>query len=77
MWQRRTGYTVLAVYGALTIFAARPPAGAPAFPAILAEAPAQWADADDVDVELILAVDVSYSMDPDEQALSERMWQQR
>jgi hypothetical protein len=69
MWRRRTGYTVLAVYGALTIFAARPPDGAPAFPAILAEAPAQWADADDVDVELILAVDVSYSMDPDEQAL--------
>jgi hypothetical protein len=68
---------MLAVYGALTIFAARPPDGAPAFSAILAEAPAQWADADDVDVELILAVDVSYSMDPDEQALSERMWQQR
>jgi Protein of unknown function (DUF1194) len=67
MWRRRTGYTMLAVYGALTIFAARPPDGAPAFSAILAEAPAQWAD--DVDVELILAVDVSYSMDPDEQAL--------
>jgi hypothetical protein len=77
VWRRRTGYTMLAVYGALTIFAARPPDGAPAFSAILAEAPAQWADADDVDVELILAVDVSYSMDPDEQALSERMWQQR
>jgi hypothetical protein len=65
---RRIGVTMLALCGALMAFAARPP-GAPAFSATAAEQVSRWADADDVDVELILAVDVSYSMDPDEQAL--------
>ena len=37
-------------------------------PARVAQAPGKTAGAD-VDVELVLAVDVSYSMDPDEQAL--------
>ena len=40
--------------------------GAPSAAPRLAQAPR---DATDVDVELVLAVDVSYSMDPDEQAL--------
>jgi Protein of unknown function (DUF1194) len=64
---RRTGLVLLALCGLLAAFAARPP-DAPAFSGASAER-TRLADADDVDVELILAVDVSYSMDPDEQAL--------
>ena len=64
---RRIGVAVLALCGLLAAFAARP-SDAPIFSAAAEQGP-QWADADDVDVELILAVDVSYSMDPDEQAL--------
>jgi hypothetical protein len=55
----RTGVAGLALCAALAFAAAAP----------LAAPPLQRADADDVDVELVLAVDVSYSMDPDEQAL--------
>ena len=65
---RRTSLAVLALCGVLASFAVRPP-DAPAFSASAAERALQLVDADDVDVELILAVDVSYSMDPDEQAL--------
>src|SRR5215475_1639444 len=65
---RRTGLALLALCGLLAAFAPRPPA-APAYSASAAQRGPQWADADHVDVELILAVDVSYSMDPDEQAL--------
>jgi Protein of unknown function (DUF1194) len=65
---RRTDLAVLALCGALTVFAARPP-DAPAFSAAAVARTLQVADANDVDLELILAVDVSYSMDPDEQAL--------
>jgi Protein of unknown function (DUF1194) len=68
MW-RRTALAVLALCGALAVFAARPSDATKALFAGGSERPPQWADADDVDVELILAVDVSYSMDPDEQAL--------
>src|SRR5437868_2892537 len=43
---------------------------APAFSTAITQLPGtRSADAANVDVELILAVDVSYSMDPDEQAL--------
>ena len=62
---RRTGLAVLALGGALAAFAAYTPDR----PSAAAQPGPQWADADDVDVELVLAVDVSYSMDPDEQAL--------
>jgi Protein of unknown function (DUF1194) len=55
---RRTGLAMLALCGALA-----------AFTAPAAQRGPQQADAHDVDVELVLAVDVSYSMDPDEQAL--------
>jgi len=65
---RRTSLAVLALCGVLATFAARA-CDAPAFSEAAAEWALQRADADDVDVELILAVDVSYSMDPDEQAL--------
>lgn len=65
---RRIGVAMLALCGALMVFAPRPPS-APPFSATAAERALPGADADDVDVELILAVDVSYSMDPDEQAL--------
>jgi hypothetical protein len=68
MW-RRTALAVLALCGALAVLAARPSDATKALFAGGSERPPQWADADDVDVELILAVDVSYSMDPDEQAL--------
>jgi Protein of unknown function (DUF1194) len=66
---RRTGFAGLALCAALMALAAPWPAGAPALAAAFADRPVQRADADDVDVELVLAVDVSYSMDPDEQAL--------
>jgi hypothetical protein len=65
----RTGLALLALCGALAIFPARLPDTTSDFRAAAAERSPQWADADDVDLELILAVDVSYSMDPDEQAL--------
>jgi Protein of unknown function (DUF1194) len=65
---RRTGVAMLALCGALMAFAPCPP-DTPAFAAGAVERALPSADADDVDVELILAVDVSYSMDPDEQAL--------
>jgi hypothetical protein len=65
---RRTGVAALALCGMLAAFAPRPPGG-PALSAAATERAPQWGGADDVDVELILAVDVSYSMDPDEQAL--------
>src|SRR5438105_2809634 len=63
--RRRTGLALLALCGALAAFAAYPPDR----PSAAAQRGPQLADADDVDVELVLAVDVSYSMDPDEQAL--------
>jgi hypothetical protein len=66
---RRTGPAMLALYGALVAFAAYPPDSASVVSAAAAQRGPQSADADDVDVELVLAVDVSYSMDPDEQAL--------
>src|ERR1043166_78307 len=66
---RRTGFAGLALCAALMALAAPWPAGAPALAAAFADRPVQRADADDVDVELVLAVDVSCSMDPDEQAL--------
>src|ERR1700730_17733617 len=65
---RRTGLAVLALCGVLAAFAARLP-DTSALSAAAAERGLQWAEPDAVDVELILAVDVSYSMDPDEQAL--------
>jgi hypothetical protein len=65
----RTGLALFALCGALAIFPARLPDTTSDFRAAAAERSPQWADADDVDLELILAVDVSYSMDPDEQAL--------
>jgi hypothetical protein len=67
--RRRTALAVLALCGALAVFAAGPPDATKALSTRPTEQLPQWADADDVDVELILAVDVSYSMDPDEQAL--------
>jgi Protein of unknown function (DUF1194) len=65
---RRIGVAMLALSGALMAFAPRLH-DAPAFSAAAAERVLRSAAGDDVDVELILAVDVSYSMDPDEQAL--------
>ncbi len=67
MW-RRAALSAFALCGVLAGFAADV-AGTPARSVGAAELLPRWADADDVDVELILAVDVSYSMDPDEQAL--------
>ena len=67
--RRRTGLAMLALCGVLAAFAAYPPDSASVVSAAAAQRGPQWADADDVDVELVLAVDVSYSMDPDEQAL--------
>src|SRR5262249_35744653 len=67
--RRRTALAVLALCRALAGFAAGAPDGTRALSPGPADQPAQRADADDVDVELVLAVDVSYSMDPDEQAL--------
>jgi len=66
MW-RRTALPAFALCGALAVFAAALPGTAGR--SIGAAEPPRSADVDDVDVELILAVDVSYSMDPDEQAL--------
>jgi Protein of unknown function (DUF1194) len=66
---RGTGLAVLALFGASMLAAPRVLDGAPAFAAGVAQLPGRTAGAADVDVELILAVDVSYSMDPDEQAL--------
>ena len=66
---RRSALAVLALCGALAVFAAGPRDAAPALAAGAGDPLPRLADADDVDVELILAVDVSYSMDPDEQAL--------
>jgi uncharacterized protein DUF1194 len=74
VWRRKS-VAVLAILGAMVFLAARALDDAPAFSAIFAQAPGfaqvpgRSADATNVDVELILAVDVSYSMDPDEQAL--------
>jgi hypothetical protein len=64
-----TGLAVLAAFGAAMIAAPGVLDGAPASAAAVAQLPSRTAGAIDVDVELILAVDVSYSMDPDEQAL--------
>jgi hypothetical protein len=66
---RGTGLAVLAAVGAAMLAAPGVRDGAPAFSAVVAQLPGRTAGATDVDVELILAVDVSYSMDPDEQAL--------
>ena len=66
---RRTGLAVLAFGAMLAAFAAYPPDATPTTSAAAAQPGPQRADAHDVDVELVLAVDVSYSMDPDEQAL--------
>src|SRR5712691_1458195 len=64
-WLRTS--VALAIVGAIVLVGARTPG---AFSAIFAQsAGVRSADATTVDVELILAVDVSYSMDPDEQAL--------
>jgi len=68
MW-RRIGMAVLVLCGTFASFAAPAPESRSALAGAFADRPSQRADADDVDVELILAVDVSYSMDPDEQAL--------
>ena len=65
---RRTRLAMLALSGVLAAFGAYPRDGTSAVSAAAQRGP-QWADAHDVDVELVLAVDVSYSMDPDEQAL--------
>jgi Protein of unknown function (DUF1194) len=65
---RRIGVAVFALCGVLMAFAPYLP-DVPTFSTGAGERPLPWADADDVDVELVLAVDVSYSMDPDEQAL--------
>jgi hypothetical protein len=65
---RRIGLAVLALCGALAAFAAYTPDRLSVVAAAAQGGP-RWADAHDVDVELVLAVDVSYSMDPDEQAL--------
>lgn len=68
----RTGYSavaaaVLAGLAALVVAGAGP--GLVAAPAVrLADLPKSQADST-VDVELVLAVDISYSMDPEEQAL--------
>src|ERR1043166_202070 len=67
--RRRTGLAMLALCGALAAFAAYPWDRPAVVSAAAAQRAPQWADAVDVDVELVLAVDVSYSMDPDEQAL--------
>src|ERR1043166_10075774 len=67
--RRRTGLAVLALGAALAALAIYPPDGTSTPSAAAAQPGPQWADAHDVDVELVLAVDVSYSMDPDEQAL--------
>ncbi|HEV2956115.1 MAG TPA: DUF1194 domain-containing protein [Xanthobacteraceae bacterium] len=64
---RRTGLAAFALCGALAAFAAHEPDRAAVFSPAAAQPARQ--SLDDVDVELILAVDVSYSMDPDEQAL--------
>src|SRR5215470_10624626 len=53
MW-RRTALAVLALCGALAVLAARPSDATKALFAGGSERPPQWADADDVDVELIL-----------------------
>jgi hypothetical protein len=66
---RGTGLAVLALFGASMLAAPRVLDGTPAASAAVAQLPGRTAGATDVDVELILAVDVSYSMDPDEQAL--------
>src|SRR5690349_1606905 len=61
----------IAVFGGLVLVAAAALAGlslaAPNIPPLLAQRSESAATS--VDVELILAVDVSYSMDPEEQAL--------
>lgn len=58
------GMTLLALAGGVSRHGAAAPSALPA------DMPgARSANAMDVDVELVLAVDVSYSMDPDEQAL--------
>ena len=67
--RRRTGLALLALCAALAAFAASRPNDSSLISAAAAQRGPQSADADDVDVELVLAVDVSYSMDPDEQAL--------
>jgi hypothetical protein len=69
MRRRGTGLAVLAAFAASVIAAPGVLDGAPGFSAAIAQLPGRTAGATDVDVELILAVDVSYSMDPDEQAL--------
>jgi Protein of unknown function (DUF1194) len=66
---RRTGLAMLALIGALAAFLTCTPDRPSVVSAASAQPGLHWADAHDVDVELILAVDVSYSMDPDEQAL--------
>jgi uncharacterized protein DUF1194 len=66
---RRTGLAVLALCAALAAFAAYAADRLSVVAAAAAQRGPQWTDAHDVDVELVLAVDVSYSMDPDEQAL--------
>src|SRR5262249_28328740 len=66
---RRTGLAMLALGTALAAFLACGPGRSSVVSAAAAQRGPQSADADDVDVELVLAVDVSYSMDPDEQAL--------
>ena len=59
----RRGFTI-AIAGAAAVFALAASA-APNLPRFADKSPSAIA----VDVELVIAVDVSYSMDPDEQAL--------
>src|SRR5438874_2250568 len=70
MCRRVIGLALLAVL-LLAAFVAEWTLGvASTLPALVAQAPgSRIADVSNVDIELILAVDVSYSMDPDEQAL--------
>jgi hypothetical protein len=56
---RRTGVAMLALSGVLAAFAAFMPDHPSVISAAAAQRGPQWADADDVDVELVLAVDVS------------------
>lgn len=58
---------MLVVFGAATADMIRP--ASPLSPSGYAQRPGDKTSGIEVDVELVLAVDVSYSMDPDEQAL--------
>jgi hypothetical protein len=66
----RPGVAALAIAATIVLLALHSLDGASALSGVVAQRlGTRTADATTVDVELILAVDVSYSMDPDEQAL--------